>query len=94
MADWGWDGAGDRGLEFPENGEQVGVSPSGRARFRNNTKARQVELSIDGAAYTPLALSGGGSGPLAQASWFIDATAGDDGNDGATAATALASFGE
>ncbi len=59
MGDWGWSGVGDRALEFPKGGEQVAVSPSGRARIRFNTTLNRLEQSINGADYIPFA---GGAG--------------------------------
>ncbi len=91
---WNWQGEGKRGLEFPD-GEEVSVSPDGRARLRYNDRSKQFELSIDGGPYQTVATVGGGSGnALAQADWYIDPVSGDDRNDGATASTALKTWAE
>lgn len=61
--DWGWQGVGNRALEFPEGGS-AGLSPAGRARLRYNPGTGQLELSTDGAVYTALAtggITGGGT---------------------------------
>lgn len=55
--DWGWQGFGNRAQEFPD-GEQVAVSPDGRARIRYNRALNRFEQSLDGAAY--VAFGGGG----------------------------------
>lgn len=62
MGSWGWSGLGDRALEFPENGEQVAVSPPDRARLRYNRVKNQLEQSLNGQPYAALGNSGGGAG--------------------------------
>jgi hypothetical protein len=58
---WGWLGLGDRGFEFPD-GEDVAVSPDGRARIRYNRTTNQFEQSLNGAPYTALGNGGGAGG--------------------------------
>jgi hypothetical protein len=48
---WGFKGIFERALELP-NGSMVGVSPSGRARIRYNDTLGDVEISVNGSAYT------------------------------------------
>lgn len=92
LMDWSWQGLAQRALEFP-GGEATSVSPELRARIRYNAVKNQLEASLDGAPYGPLAINSG-EGPLAQADWFVNALTGDDANDGATSATALRTFAE
>jgi hypothetical protein len=94
--DWGWEGLGDRVLEFPEINDpkpDKEVAPVGRLRLRNNTPAGQLEISLSGSPWGPITVAGGG-GPLAQAEFYIDPVGGDDSNSGATAGQALATWAE
>ena len=60
--DWGWQGQSDRALDFPEDGEQEGVSPLGRARLRYNSVANQMEQSLNAKPFTALGNGGGATG--------------------------------
>lgn len=94
--DFGWMGIGDRAFEYPA-GDDVAVSPSGRLRTRYHRGRGEFQVSIDNGAFTAVQLAaggGGGSGALSQSDWYVDPVSGDDDNDGATAATALRTWGE
>lgn len=90
---WGFKGEENRGLEFPE-GAIVSPAPADRARIRYNEQAKQLEASIDGGDYAPIALTGNSNAALSQAAFYIDPVDGDDANSGDTAATAIKTWSE
>lgn len=65
-----------RALEFPD-GQSAAVSPPGRARIRYNDATGQLEASLDGAAFVPLA-TGGAASALSYTAW-VDERSGNDG---------------
>jgi hypothetical protein len=85
----------NRALELPAGvteGLAVANAPTDRARFRYNKLAKQLEVSIDGGDYFPIAF--GGQGALSQPAFFIDPTNGDDAAAGTSAATAIRTWAE
>jgi hypothetical protein len=91
MSNWGWQGLKRRALEFVAGQSISEVSPPNRARIRYNDVSKGLEASIDGSAYGSLAAASS-SVWLAQPTWYVDEINGNDGNDGATPATALATL--
>jgi len=88
---WSWKGIFKRALEFA-GGSIVAVAPVNRARIRYNEIKQQLEQSISTGPWGPLGT--GSSAVVSQPEWYISPSTGSDDNDGATAATALATHAE
>ena len=70
------------------------LSVPGSVRLYYDTNQQTILRSENGGPYLPIASGGGSSTALAQPTWYVDPITGSDANDGATAATALATWAE